>query len=55
MEAAPNTFSKEQILGCKRYSVSRDALSAILDEDRLYTMVQVEELLINFYNNKEGN
>ncbi len=50
-KAAP-TFSKEQIVGFKRYAGRRDLLSVLLQEDRRYTTEQVEKLLADFMKTK---
>lgn len=45
-------FSKDQILGSKRFSdIEKDILSAIL-EDKEYSLVEVTDILDNF-NKKE--
>ena len=45
-------FPKERILTVKKYSNRRDALVAILDDDKSYTLEQVDSLLENFMKGK---
>lgn len=47
-EAEP-AFSRAQILAAKRYSNRRDALSVVLEDDRLYTDAQIAAALKNYY------
>jgi hypothetical protein len=42
-------FSKEKILESKKYQKNRDALSALLEEDKKYSYKQVDDILKNFY------
>jgi hypothetical protein len=45
-------FTKEQILGSKKYSNRRDVLVAILSDDKSYTLEQVDSLLDKFMKGK---
>ncbi len=45
-------FTKAQFLNSKKYLERRDALSAILDENREYTHSEVEALLDGFMKGK---
>lgn len=42
-------FSKQQLLKSKKYSNRRDALNALLKDDKQYTLDQVDRLLEDFY------
>ena len=46
--AAPAVFSKRKLLTLRRYASRRDLLSALLKEDRNYTLEQVDRLLQSF-------
>ncbi len=41
-------FSKAKILASKRYINNRDALGAILDDKKEYTLAEVDDLLDKF-------
>ena len=45
-------FSKEQILASKKYVNRRDALGAILADEKQYTFEQVDSLLDKFMKGK---
>lgn len=45
-------FSKEQILASNKYANRRDALDAILDDNGVYTIEQVDSLLEKFMKGK---
>ena len=45
-------FTKEQILDSKKYSNRRDVLVAILDDEKSYTLEQIENLLEKFMKGK---
>lgn len=45
-------FTKEQILASNKYANRRDALSAILADDGVYTIEQVDSLLEKFMKGK---
>ena len=45
-------FTKEQILASKKYSNRRDALVAILYDNKSYTLEQVDSLLEKFMKGK---
>lgn len=45
-------FSKEQILASNKYADRRDALDAILDDNGVYTIEQVDSLLEKFMKGK---
>lgn len=48
------TFAKSQILASARFADNRDAVEAILDDGKEYTIAEVETLLHDFYFGKEG-
>lgn len=45
-------FTKEQILASKKYSNRRDAIVAILSDNKTYTLEQVDSLLEKFMKGK---
>ena len=45
-------FTKEQILASKKYSNRRDVLGAILNDNKTYTLEQVDSLLEKFMKGK---
>ena len=45
-------YTKEQILGSKKYKHRRDALGVILTDDENYTIDKVDSLLENFMKGK---
>lgn len=45
-------FSKEQILASNKYANKRDALDAILEDNGVYTIEQVDSLLEKFMKGK---
>lgn len=45
VQTAEPVFTKEQIVASKRFQYRRDLLSAVLDDGKSYTMVQVETLM----------
>lgn len=45
-------FSKEQILASMKYSNRRDVLVAILDDNKSYTLEQVDSLVDKFMKGK---
>lgn len=47
--AAEATFTKEQLLNSKKYANRRDALAALLADDKTYTFKQVDSLLEKFF------
>lgn len=49
--AAP-THSKEQLLGSQRYVKCRDLLGALLDDDKRYTLEEVDTAIENFMKGK---
>lgn len=46
------SYSKEQILGSKKYKNRRDALNAILADGKEYTVEEVDALLEKFMKGK---
>lgn len=44
-EKAENGFTKEQLLAATRFSNRRDLLNAILEEDKKYTIAEVEKAM----------
>lgn len=47
-----NLFTKEQLLASNKYANRRDALDAILDDNGVYTIEQVDSLLEKFMKGK---
>lgn len=47
--AAEVTFTKEQLLKSEKYANRRDVLTALLEDDKTYTLKQVDSLLDKFY------
>ena len=45
---AETTFTKVQLLSAERFSGRRDLLSALLDENKSYTVRAVEEMIENY-------
>lgn len=43
-----NKFSKEQLIGAKRYIESVDVLNVVLEDDKLYSFSDVDRLVSNF-------
>jgi hypothetical protein len=41
-------FTKEQIIRSSRFANRRDAVSACLDDDKQYTMKEVDEIINEF-------
>ena len=48
----PATFTKQQLLKSKKYAEKKDLLSALLVDDRSYSMAEVEEILNKFLKGK---
>ncbi|HEX2927692.1 MAG TPA: hypothetical protein VHP38_15775 [Ruminiclostridium sp.] len=46
------TFSKEQIISCKRYSDRRDIVNVLLEADKLYSFDEVDNLINKFMKGK---
>ena len=47
-----DTFTKNQILNSKKFKTYKDALNVILNENKQYTISQVEMLLTEFMKGK---
>ncbi|NGP58153.1 hypothetical protein FLT15_07040 [Paenibacillus thiaminolyticus] len=48
-KAAAATYTKDQILGAKRFSnVQKDILGALLDDSQQYTIEQAEKIIKDF-------
>ncbi|MEK5070256.1 hypothetical protein [Sporosarcina sp. FSL K6-1508] len=45
-------FTKQQVVGSKKYGRYRDVLNAILKDDKTYTRVEVEKKLETFLKGK---
>lgn len=45
-------FSKEQIIAAKRFQHRRDLVAAVLDDDKQYTMTEVETLMEKYMKGK---
>lgn len=43
-----NKFSKEQLIGAKRYIESVDILNVVLEDDKLYSFNDVDKLVSDF-------
>lgn len=50
--SAPETetphYTKQQLLACQRFRNRRDIMTAILEEDKIYTMQEAEQALSAF-------
>ncbi len=46
-------YTKEQILSSKKYSHRKDALNVVLEDDKQYTLKQVDGLIENLMKIKE--
>lgn len=51
---AVQTYQKAHILTFKKYAKRRDLLTALLEDNREYTMEQVDSLLENWMKPKKG-
>lgn len=51
-QATAPAFTKTQLLASKRYADRRDALTALLAEDRPYTLDEVQKILDGFMKGK---
>lgn len=51
INSAPK-FSKEQLLAAKKFKDRRDALGAVLEENKTYTNEEAEKLLYDFMKGK---
>ena len=51
-KAASPVFSKQNILTFRRYAGRRDLLSVLLEEGKMYTIDQVDELIDQFMKGK---
>lgn len=47
-----NLFSKKQILNSKKFALNKDFLNATLEEDKEYSLEEVEELIGKFKKGK---
>lgn len=50
--AASETFQKESILASAKYANRRDALSVLLEDNKDYTLEEVDTILENFMKGK---
>lgn len=48
VSANPVVFAKRRILKMKRYAKRRDLLSVLLDDEKMYTLDQVDGLIDDF-------
>lgn len=48
VEATMQTFTKEQLIKSKKYVHRRDALNALLQENKLYSFAEVDGILKEF-------
>ena len=46
------TFEKKKLVNSKRYINAQDALNAILEENKKYTIEQADKLLVKFMKGK---
>lgn len=51
-KAASSVFSKQNILTFRRYAGRRDLLSVLLEEGKMYTIDQVDDLIGQFMKGK---
>ena len=49
---SPATHTKEQLINSAWYSHKRDILAALLNEDKVYTLADVDRLIENFLKEK---
>lgn len=42
-------YSKEMILKANKYVANRDLLQVLLEDDKFYTLVEVDTLIQNYY------
>lgn len=47
-----NTYSKDQILASEKYAKRRDLVNALLDDDKEYTIEEVDEMMQKFLKGK---
>lgn len=47
-KAAAYTHSKEQLLKALKYATYKDLLGALLDDNRMYTLEEIDTLIENF-------
>lgn len=47
-EKKETAYSKEQLIMSKKYKDRNDMLSALLEEDKQYTIKQAEEIMENY-------
>ena len=45
-------YTKEQLLGSKRYAGRRDLISVLLDKDKSYTVAEVDGLIEKYMKGK---
>ncbi|WP_438497167.1 hypothetical protein [Paenibacillus sp. IHBB 3054] len=51
VEASVTSYTKEQFLGSAKYSYQdKDVLAALLDQDKLYTADEVQQVIDDFKN-----
>lgn len=48
----PMAYSKAQLIASARYSGRRDALNVLLEDDRLYTELEIAKMLDDYYKKK---
>jgi len=46
------SFSKQQLIGSKKYKSKRDVLNVVLENDQKYTLDEVDDLIQKFNNMK---
>ncbi|MCD7864030.1 MAG: hypothetical protein LUG61_11145 [Lachnospiraceae bacterium] len=51
-EQSTRTFTKSQLTGSKRFANRKDLLNALLKNDQLYTVSEVEQIIENFLKGK---
>ena len=44
------TYSKEQIIGSKKYSDRKDLLNVLLEDEKEYGFTEIDEMIENFMN-----
>ena len=44
------SFTKEQIVNSKKFAKSRDILLSLLDDDKRYTIAEIDKMIEDFLN-----
>lgn len=52
VKSSPTLFSKEQLLASKSFASRKDALNVLLDDDKLYSVENTNQILNKFLKGK---